>query len=136
MLASHLPFLEINWGQQFYTAGNQKGYALPFTSEPKPAVFSNNRSARGNKEFVTSEILKLLKLGCIREVNRGEVHTINPLSVTDNGKKLRLISDLRYINQHLRVPRTKYEDMRTFRDLFEKGDFLFKVDLKSPPGHS
>ena len=30
------------------------------------------------------------------------MHTINPLSVADNSKKLRLILDLRYINQHLR----------------------------------
>ena len=64
-------------------------------------MFSNIRSARDNKEFVTSEILKLLELGCIREVNCSEVHTINPLSVADNGKKLRLILDLRYINQYL-----------------------------------
>ena len=29
------------------------------------------------------------------------MHTINPLSVADNGKKLRLILDLRCINKHL-----------------------------------
>ena len=68
-------------------------------------MFSNNRSPRDNKEFVTSDILKLLELGCIREVNRSEVHTINFLSVADNNKKLRLILDLRYISQHLRVPK-------------------------------
>ena len=32
-------------------------------------------------------------------------------------------------------PKTKYEDMRTFRDLFEKGDFFFKVDMKSGYHH-
>ena len=100
-------------------------------SEPKPTVFSNNRFARNDKEFVTSEILKPLELGCIREVNCSEVHTTNPLSVADNGKKLRLIVDLRYINQHLRVPKTECEDMRTFHNLFKKCDFFFKLDLKS-----
>ena len=59
-----------------------------------------------------------------REVNRSEVHTINPLSAADNDKKLRLIQDLRYINQHFRVPKTKSEDMKTCCDLFEKGDFF------------
>ena len=106
-LASHLPFWKSVGASDFILHVIKKGYALPFISEPKPAVFSNNRSAKDNKEFVTSEILKLLELGCIREVNRSEVHTINPLSVADNDKKLRLILDLRYINQHLRVPKTK-----------------------------
>ena len=136
-LASHLPFWKSIGASDFILQVIEKGYALPFISEPKPAVFSNNMSAKNNKEFVTSEILKLLELGCIKEVNRSEVHTFNPLSVADNGKKLRLILDLRYINQHLSVPKTKYEDMRTFRDLFDKGlfDFFFKVDLKSGYHH-
>ena len=97
-LASHLPFWKSVGASDFILQVIEKGYALPFISEPKPAVFSNNRSARDNKEFATSEILKLLELGCIRELNRSEVHTINPLSVADNGKKLRLVPDLRYIN--------------------------------------
>ena len=96
-------------------------------------MFSNNRSVRDSKEFVTSEVLKLLELGCIREVNCSEVHTINSLSAADNDKKLRLILDLRYINQHFRVPKMKNEDMRTFGNLVEKGDFEIRL---SPPGHS
>ena len=130
-LATQVPFWKSIGASNFILQVIEKGYTLPFISEPKPAMFSHNRSERDNKEFVTSEISKLLELGCIREVNRSEVYTINPLSVADNGKKLRLILDLRYINQHLRVPKTKYKDMRTFHDLFEKGHFFFKVDLKS-----
>ena len=90
-LASHLPFWKLIGASDFILQVIEKGYTLPFISEPKPAVLSNNRSATDNKEFVTSEILKLLELGCIKEVNRSEVHTLNPLSVADNGKKLRLI---------------------------------------------
>ena len=45
------------------------------------------------------------------------MHTINPLPAADNGKKLRLILDLRYINKHLRVQKFKYEDLRTFNSL-------------------
>ena len=85
-LANHLPFWKSIGASDFILQVIEKGYALSFISEPKPAVFSNNRSARDNKEFVTSEILKLLELGCIREVNSSEVHAINPLSVADNGK--------------------------------------------------
>ena len=64
-LASHLPFWKPVGVGNFILQVIEKGYALPFISEPKPSVFSNNRSARDNKEFVTSDILKLLELGCI-----------------------------------------------------------------------
>ena len=80
-----------------------KGYALPFVTEPEPAVFVNNQSAKNHPDYVTSEILRLLDQGCVKEVSRGEVHTINPLSVADNGKKLMSILELRRINKHLRV---------------------------------
>ena len=43
--------------------------------------------------------------------------------------------DLRYINKHLQVQKFKYEDLRTFQNLFSKGDFFFKTDLKSGYHH-
>ena len=45
-----------------------KGYALPFVKEPEPAVFRNNQSAKNHPDFVTSEILRLLEQGCVKEV--------------------------------------------------------------------
>ena len=95
-----------------------QGYALPFTSEPEPSIFRNNFSALHNADFVTKEILDLLDSGRVREVNLSEVHTLNPLSVADNGEKLRLILDLRYINKFLQVPNFKCEDIRLIKDLF------------------
>ena len=67
----------------------REGYALPFTKEPEPASFNNNRLALNNREFVTGEILDLLSSGRIREVDIPEVHTINPLTVSDSGEKQR-----------------------------------------------
>ena len=52
------------------------------------------------------------------------------MSVADNSEKLRLILDLRYLNSFLSVPKLKYEDVRTIRDLFNKVDFFFKSDIK------
>ena len=66
-----------------------------------------NALARKNSDFVTSEISELLSSGRIREVSHNDVHTINLLSVADNGEKLKLILDLRQINQLLRVPKIK-----------------------------
>ena len=98
----------------------REGYALPFTKEPEPAFFNNNRSALNNREFVTMEILDLLSSGRIREVDISEVHTIKPLTVADTGEKLRQIVDLRHINQYLQVPKFKCEDIRLIQQLFEQ----------------
>ena len=52
---------------------------------------------------------------------------INPLTVADNDNKLRLILDCRYISQHLKIPKFKFEDIRTIRDLFQKDDYFFQT---------
>ena len=58
-----------------------------------------------------------------------------PLSMVDNGHKLRLILDLSCVNKFLCVPKFCYEDIRTLKDLFQRGDFFFKFDIKSAFGH-
>ena len=93
----------------------KEGYALPFINEPEPADFKNNASAH--------------KFWENREVSREEVHVINPLTVADNGNKLKLILDCRYINQHLQIPKFKCEDVRTIRDLFQKMIIFSNVTL-------
>ena len=113
----------------------QNGYALPFVQEPQPAFFTNNKSAFEAYSFVTSEINDLLAKGCIKEINRQEAHIISPLSVANNGEKPRLILDLRYLNSFIATTKFKYEDIRTVRDLFNKGDYFFKADLKSGYHH-
>ena len=45
-----------------------KGYTLPFVKEAEPAVFGNNQLAKNHQDFVTSEILRLLDQGCVKEV--------------------------------------------------------------------
>ena len=111
------------------------GYALPFVSEPEPKIFQNNVSALRNKKFVTYEILDLFNSGHVREVGQNEIEVLNPLTVADNGQKLRLILDCRHINSFLRVPQFKCDDIRTIRDLLEVGDYFFKFDIKSGYHH-
>ena len=113
----------------------REGYSLPFVQQPPQVSFRNNKSALEASEFVTSEIYSLLEQGCIREVRRSETHVISPLSVVHNSSKPRLILDLSYLNQFISVPKFKYEDIRCVRDLFEKGDYFFKFDIKSGYHH-
>ena len=135
-LTENIQFLEKIGASDFILKVIREGYALPFVEVPEPAEFSNNASERRYSDFVTSEISQLLSSGRIREVSRNDIHTINPLSVADKGDKLRLILDLRHINQFLRVPKIKFEDIRTIRDLFQLGDYFFKFDIESGYHHT
>ena len=95
--------------------------------QPLQISFRNNKSTLNSSDFVTNEIYSLLEQGCYREVKRFEAHVISPLSVAHNGSKPRLILDLSYLNQFISVPKFKYEDIRSVRDLFEKGDYFFQI---------
>ena len=60
---------------------------------------------------------------------------VNPLLVTSNKGKNRLILDLRYVNLHLWKEKTKFEDWKTFQNYLSKDGHMFKFDLKSSYHH-
>ena len=107
----------------------RQGYSLPF-SEFTPCCFlSSNRAALRNPQFVESAILDLLEKQLINE-HSFSPHCVNPLTVAE-GKKLRLVIDLREVNKHLVKPKFRYEDLRSLSEVFEQGFCIFKWDLKS-----
>ena len=121
-----------NWILKVITCG----YELPFAgSLPEPKIFSNHRSARNHQSFVSDAIKDLVSRGCVRKVKRGEVRVCSPLGVVDNGKKLRLILDLRYVNRHLARFRFKLEDLKAVANVYNKGDYVVTFDLKSGYHH-
>ena len=79
------------------------GYKIPFLSTPEPAEFQNNRSATNNYDFVTASIDELFRTKRVVEVPFVP-KVVNPLSVSTNKGTKRLILDLRYVNNHLRLP--------------------------------
>ena len=111
------------------------GYKLPLLTIPQPKVFSNNRSALNESDFVQCAILSLLESQCVKEVPVAP-EIVNPLSVSVNrsGKK-RLILDLRYVNKHLFKNKFKCEDIAVARELLGPSDFMFSFDLKSGYHH-
>ena len=112
------------------------GYCLPFVGEPIKKFFKNHTSALKHAEFVSLELLKLLKSGALSEVKESELVVCSPLGVATNAcGKQRLILDLRYVNEHLRVQKFKYEDIRTACDLFSEGDWFIKFDYTSGYHH-
>lgn len=97
------------------------GYSLPFMSLPQKAFFNNHGSIAEEQEFECHEVAKLLASGAVTGVRREDLMVCNPLGVVKNSAdNPRLILDLRYINQHLRSHKFKYEDIRTAADLFSK----------------
>lgn len=89
------------------------GYSLPFMSLPQKAFFNNHGSTAEEHEFVCHEVAKLLASGAVTEVRREDLMVCNPLGVVKNSAcKPRWIVDLRYVNQHLRSHKYKYEDIR------------------------
>ena len=111
------------------------GYVLPFTKLPVAYAKKNHASVGEYTSFVEESVLGLKERGCINEVCASDIEVCSPLGVVDNGKKLRLILDLRYLNKHLATFKFKLEDLRTVMDVFKPGDFLVTFDLKSGYHH-
>jgi len=125
-----------NIGASDYIIDNiDKGYKLPLKHNPENVLLTNNKTSRENVLFVSNEIEKLLKKGCISQVER-KPHVVNPLTVAySKSGKPRLVLDCRHVNPNLFQFRFKYEDSNTARKIFEKGDFVFSYDLSSAYHH-
>ena len=78
----------------------EAGYRIDFVTTPPSSSFPNNKSALRNSEFVTQAVTELLDLNVIQEVEEIP-YFCSPLSVAENGKKLRLILDLSILNEYI-----------------------------------
>ena len=93
-----------------------EGYKLPFIRVPDSCYIRNNRSAEKHPNFVEEAISKLLVNDCIQE-HFEPPYCVNPLSVAE-GKKLRLVIDLRHVNPCLYKHSFKYEDLHCLPKVF------------------
>ena len=110
-----------------------EGYKLPFVRFPDKCYLGNNRSAERHPQFVEEAISKLLLNNCIQE-HRQPPFCVNPLSVAE-GKKLRLVIDLRHVNPCLFKHSFKYEDLHCLSKVFEQNFWFFTWDLESGYHH-
>ena len=109
----------------------EKGYVIPFMSEPPSMLYRNNKSALSHSSFVESTISELLSSGCIVNVPF-QPYIVSPLSVAENSSgKLRLILDLSNLNFYVRKDKVKFEDWKIAAQYFQKDSYLYKFDLKS-----
>ena len=113
----------------------ESGYRLPLKFIPSPHCQPNHKSTMAHLSFVADAIKKLVINRCVLRVSK-KPHICSPLSVVSNSNgKLRLVLNLRYLNQYLHVLTFKYEDLRVAAVLFEADEYLFKFDLKSGYHH-
>lgn len=107
------------------------GVELPFSAEPEPFEISNRPLSFEYKQFVDSEISKLVLSGVIEHVQQ-RPHCVSPLGVIPkkNGK-LRLITDLRELNKSCEPDSFKNEDIRTVKELIQPKDRMVTIDLEN-----
>ena len=106
-----------------------RGIIINCFSYPYPHL-KNQKSAHQNALFVSSAIGELLDNHCIQKV-ANKPHICSPPSVVASSTgKLRLVLNLRYLNQFLLKDRFKYEDLRIDMQMFEPGDHMLTFDLK------
>ena len=111
------------------------GYKKLLIALPKAAKFPNNHSTLNNANFVTQTVEKLLNTSRIKEV-KNPPDVVNPLLVSENGsEKLRLILDLRYVNNHVFKGKTKFAYWKIMQDFPEPTDLLFKFDISQGNHH-
>ena len=111
----------------------KEGYRLPFGQYQSTCFLANNKPSLDHTQFVQEAILELLSNDCIVEHNTPPF-CVNPLTLAE-GKKLRLVIDLRHINQCLVLPKFKYEDLRSLSEVLDEGHWFFSWDLKSGYHH-
>ena len=108
----------------------KNGVKIPFNSIPNNYCEYNRPSTQKHLEFVSQELINLQKTGAISQVNT-KPQVISPLHcVPKKGNKLRLILDLRWLNQHITAPKFTNEGINVACDLIQTGDRLAKLDLR------
>ena len=108
----------------------KNGYKLPLKTIPPQFSAQNNKSSLYHKDFATTTINQLLRDGCIKEGHEMP-YCVNPLTVAENKGKLRFVLDLRHVNQHLHMPKFKYEDLKNSSRYFRKRFYVWYIRFKT-----
>ena len=112
----------------------EHGYKIPFITAPPAFYAKNNTSSLDHPVFVEGAIDELLRNRCVVEVPH-RPHCCNPLTVAQ-GKKLRLVLDLRHPNQFVAKIDFKYEDLAHIAQVLGAGQFylfFFRFEVGLSP---
>ena len=128
-------FLAVVGSFSVYSECHCQGYKIPFFQLPTPFFKPNNASARSNSHFVSQAINDLLDSNLIEEFF-STPNIVNLLSVSTRSLgKQRLILDLRHVNAFVYKQKFTCENLSVATQIYDKGFYLFKFDLKSGYHH-
>ena len=134
-LAGSVKATQVEWEKLNLSAEVQdwikEGVKLPVSSVPESLELPNHTLSRKQYHFVRQKISDLVASGAL-EICSSKPHCVNPIGcVPKKGGKLRLITDLRKLNNHCATPKFRNEDINTVRDLIQPNDQLVTVDVKN-----
>lgn len=115
------------------------GYALEWANGPPPQRRQPNRPLREEAyvTFADENVVSLVASGAISEVPRDYPWLTSPISVIPKAysDKLRLILDMRFLNEFLADFPFVYEHLAMLADLVQPGDYAFSVDITDAYHH-
>ncbi len=114
----------------------RSGYCIPLIPGIviPPACFHNSKLALRHSQFVEFELRALLASGAVRTVATRPKGT-SPLSVADNGSKLRLILDLSWFNQFVLENRLFAFNRENCTPFWPRGGYMGSFDFRSGYHH-
>jgi hypothetical protein len=131
-LGRHVEWWRKNCASSWVLKWVEEGFPLWWQDKsitPPPFSQPNHKGAMEHKPFLNECIRDLLKAKAAKKVAE-RPRVVNPLNVTPkkNGK-LRLILDLRHVNQYLMIPKFKMDSLKLLSSLAARGDGMFAIDL-------
>jgi hypothetical protein len=97
---------------------------------PSVRELKNSKPSRDHSEFVNEAVDDIIKAGACSVLTPGVLPTVvSPLGVVTkaHSTKLRLIVDMRYVNDHLAKRIFKFEGLSDLPDMSEKGNYSLSL---------
>ena len=107
------------------------GVPLDFNSVPVRFEEKNNCFSVHEREFLESEIPKLLASGCIKKVDKKPFCVSRISCVPKADGSYRLVTDLRLLNNYLKDRKFVYEGIDEVLSFIEPEDRLVTADIKN-----
>ena len=96
-------------------------------------MLKNSRSALEHSSFIESTLAEMLEAGVARH-SKERLVVVSPLGVVpklDSQDKLRVLVNMRYVNQAIIMSKFKMETLSSLSELLKAHDFMVSFDLKS-----
>ena len=109
----------------------ENGFPIRLRNSQPPFRQLNRKLSEEHRNFITVHIQELLALGAIEQTTTPPM-CVSPIAVVPkkNGK-LRMILNLKRLNQNVIAPRFRYENLDTLQGNLHPGDWCSSLDLKN-----